>query len=226
MRRLRSVVRRAALRLLDLDRSPLLAGHEPMRAVRTRRRRAPRGLRPRPATMERGGMVAPDDGRDALERTAALRRPYPRRGPRPARAPRGAAGAPPECSGELLVGGRDPAAPAAVRCPAMTAARAVTSAARTSPAGRASPPTHSRGRASRPRRRSAPVCATHQRREPTMAKREAGERWQCTCGAQVVGAAHADTGKVGPITVAAKDNGNVLVYRDREGRMTYRPVLD
>lgn len=59
-----------------------------------------------------------------------------------------------------------------------------------------------------------------------MARREAGERWQCTCGAQVVGAAHADTGKVGPITVAAKDNGNVLVYRDRDGRMTYRPVLD
>lgn len=59
-----------------------------------------------------------------------------------------------------------------------------------------------------------------------MATRAAGERWTCTCGAPLLGAMHPDTEKVAPITVAEKDDGNVLVYGNREGVLCYRPVRD
>lgn len=50
-------------------------------------------------------------------------------------------------------------------------------------------------------------------------KREPGQRWNCEgCAAPLVGA-RSKNGKVSPITVEPKDNGNVLLHR-RAGEIT------
>ena len=51
---------------------------------------------------------------------------------------------------------------------------------------------------------------------------QAGERKSCeACGRAMIGAAHAKTGKIAPITVEPSPKGNVLVFRDAEGVVKY-----
>lgn len=51
-------------------------------------------------------------------------------------------------------------------------------------------------------------------------RRTVNERWECTCGAKLIGAAGKSSGpvpSVQPITVEAHPNGNVLLARDERG---------
>lgn len=60
-----------------------------------------------------------------------------------------------------------------------------------------------------------------------MPKRRNGERWTCTCGAQLI-SAETKAGREAPIRIDSTEDGNVLLFRsaDRVVEETGRPVLE